>query len=186
MVPNPVKASPGLRPSQWLKTTKENNMDAKKLFIGLFFGLIGAFFLSIFSAVGGVFGAGTALIANSFVGDVLIASLIGGAVAAVAFHAAIKGIDKLFIKIAEKKAEQGNTGIKPPSLAADKRYLWGCVSYFITTVIGVNLFHALLSSPTWFAIATVLGTGLLGLVGLGAVVALKLWDPSLKKQNDNR
>jgi hypothetical protein len=159
-------------------------MDAKKAFIYGLFGLFGAVILSVLSAIGGAFGAGTALIVNSIIGNVLIASIVGGVVAALAFHAVIKGADKFFIKAAEKKAEQGNTGIKPPSLASDKRYLWGSVSYFVTTMIGVNLCHALLANPAWFIVVTILGTGLLGVLGLGAVVSLKLWDPSFKKQND--
>jgi hypothetical protein len=60
------------------------------------------------------------------------------------------------------------------------------VSYFVTTVIGVNLCHALISSPAWFVVATIFATGLLGVLGLGAVVGLKLWNPNLKKQNDAR
>ncbi|MBX9951930.1 MAG: hypothetical protein K2Y39_22350 [Candidatus Obscuribacterales bacterium] len=159
-------------------------MDGKKLFIYGLFGIFGAVILSVLSAIGGAFGAGTALIVNALIDNVLIASITGGIVAALAFHSVIKGADKLFIKAAEKKAEQGNTGIKPPSLAADKRYLWGSVSYFVTTVIGVNLCHALLANPAWFIVATILGTGLLGVLGLGAVVSLKLWNPDFKKQND--
>ena len=160
-------------------------MDAKKLFVYGFFSIIGALILSVLSAIGGAFGAGSSLLIASIIGNVLVSSLIGGAIAALAFHAVINGVDKLFIKAAEKKAGTGD-GLKPPSLAADKRYLWGSVSYFVTTVIGVNLCHALISSPAWFVITTILGTGLLGLLGLGAVVSLKLWNPNLKKQNDPR
>jgi hypothetical protein len=160
-------------------------MDGKKLFIYGLFGLFGAVILSILSAVGGAFGAGTSLLVSALIGNVLIASLIGGAVAALAFHSVILGADKLFKKAADKEGT-ANGGLKPPSLASDKRYLWGSVSYFVTTVIGVNLCHALISSPAWFVVATIFATGLLGVLGLGAVVGLKLWNPNLKKQNDAR
>ena len=157
-------------------------MDFKKLIIYGFFGVIGGILLSCLAAVGGFIGAGSGLLAASLIGNLLIGSLVGGAVAALAFHALIKGIDTFLIKAADEKEKNGGSGVKPPSLAQDKRYLWGSVSYFITTVIGVNLFSALITNTAWFTIATIVGSGLLGLAGLGVVVWLKLWDPSFKSK----
>ena len=161
-------------------------MDFKKVIIYGFFGVIAGILFSCLAAVGGFIGAGSGLLVSALIGNVLIGSLVGGAVAALAFHALIKGIDSFLIKAAEEKEKKGGSGVKPPSLAQDKRYLWGSVSYFITTVIGVNLFHAFFTSPAWFTIATIVGSGALGLLGLGVVVWLKLWDPSFKERNEKR
>ncbi len=161
-------------------------MDFKKVIVYGFFGLLGAVLLGCLSAVGGFFGAGTSLLVAAIVGNLLIGSLVGGVVAAFAFHGLIKGIDAFLIKAAEEKEKHGNSGIKPPSLAQDGKHLWGSVSYFITTVIGVNLIHAFFTSPTWFTIVTIIGSGFLGLLGLALVVKLKLWEPDFKKQNEQR
>jgi hypothetical protein len=161
-------------------------MDPKKVFIYGFFGLFGAIILSLLSAVGGFAGAGVSLLIVSVFGNVLISSLIGGVSAAIAFHALIQGVDTFLVKAAEEKGKKSGTEVKPPSLAQDRRYLWGSVSYFISTVIGVNLISSLIANPTWSVIATIVGSGLLGLVGLGLVVKLKLWEPNFKQKDEQR
>ncbi len=157
-------------------------MEFKKVLIYGFFGVFGAIILSLLSAVGGFAGAGTSLLAISLGVNVVISSLIGGVAAAIAFHALIQGVDKFLVKAAEEKGKKSGAEVKPPSLAQDSRYLWGSVSYFISTVIGVNLIGSLIANPTWSVIATIIGSGLLGLAGLGIVVKLKLWLPDFKQK----
>ncbi|MCC7527651.1 MAG: hypothetical protein IT342_03950 [Candidatus Melainabacteria bacterium] len=161
-------------------------MDIKKVFVYGFFGAIGAVILSLLSAVGGFAGAGTSLLVISLGVNVLAASLIGGVTAAAAFHTLIKGVDSFLVKTAEEKEKKAGTPVKAPCLAQNRRYLWGSVSYFISTVIGVNLITALISNPTWSVIATIIGSGLLGLAGLAVVVKLKLWEPDFKQKDEQR
>jgi hypothetical protein len=160
-------------------------MDIKKVFVYGFFGIFGAIILSLLSAVGGL-GAGASLLVISLGVNVLVASLIGAVTAAAAFHTLIKGVDNFLVKAADEKSKKAGTEVKPPSLAQDRRYLWGSVSFFISTLIGVNLITSLFSDPTWSVIATIIGSGLLGLGGLGVVVWLKLWDPSFKSKDEQR
>lgn len=161
-------------------------MDPKKVFIYGFFGLFGAIILSLLSAVGGFAGAGVSLLIISVFGNVLISSLIGGVSAAIAFHALIQGVDTFLVKAAAQKSQKSGQEVKPPSLAQDRRYLWGSVSYFVSTVIGVNFILSLIADPTWGVIATIVGSGLLGLAGLGLVVKLKLWEPNFKQKDEQR
>ena len=81
-------------------------MDPKKVFIYGFFGLFGAIILSLLSAVGGFAGAGVSLLIISVFGNVLISSLIGGASAAIAFHALIQGVDTFLVKAADQKSQK--------------------------------------------------------------------------------
>jgi hypothetical protein len=148
--------------------------------------LFGAIILSLLSAVGGFAGAGTSLLVISLGVNVLIGSLIGAVTAAAAFHTLIKGVDSFLVKAADEKSKKAGTEVKAPSLAQDRRYLWGSVSYFFSTLIGVNLIQSLISDPTWGVIATIIGSGLLGLAGLSLVVWLKLWDPSFKQKDEQR
>ncbi len=161
-------------------------MDPKKVFVYGFFGIFAAIILSLLSAVGGFAGAGVSLLLISLIGNVLIGSLVGGISAAIAFHALIQGVDTFLVKAADEKSKKAGTEVKAPSLASDRRYLWGSVSYFISTVIGVNLIQPLIANPTWSVIATIVGSGLLGLLGIGVVVWLKLWNPDFKQKDGQR
>lgn len=161
-------------------------MDPKKVFVYGFFGIFAAIILSLLSAVGGFAGAGVSLLVISLIGNVLIGSLVGGVSAAIAFHALIQGVDKFLVKAADEKSKKAGTEVKAPSLAQNRRYLWGSVSYFISTVVGVNLIHSLIADPTWGVIATIIGSGLLGLAGLALVVKLKLWEPDFKQKDGQR
>lgn len=161
-------------------------MDPKKAFIYGFFGLFGAIILSLLATVGGFAGAGVSLLFISLFGNVLVASLIGGFSAAIAFHALIKGVDSFLIRAADEKGKKSGTEVKAPSLAQDRRYLWGSVSYFFSTLIGVNFIQSWIADPTWGVIATIVGSGLLGLAGLALVVSLKLWEPNFKQKDEQR
>ncbi len=93
----------------------------------------------------------------------------------------------MLAKTAEEKGKKtGTPAAVPPSLAKDRRHLWGSASYFFSTMIGVNLIQSLISNPTWAVIATIIGSGLLGLAGLALVVKLKLWDPNFKQKDEQR
>ncbi len=161
-------------------------MTFTKLIIYAFFGAIGGVVLSLLSAVGGFAGGGTSLLINSLIGNLLVSSLIGGALAAIAFHALIGGVDTFLTYAAKEKGDKSGAEVKPPSLAQDRRYLWGSASYFIATVIGVNLVGSFIANPTWNVIVTIVGSGLLGLLGLGIVVSLKLWQPEFRVKNEQR
>lgn len=153
-----------------------------KVFVTLFFGAIGVVALSILSAIGGLAGGGVSLLANELTSNLLLSSFIGATFAAFVFHGVVKGLDKFFITVAKKEAADDPTGSrpKPPSLASDPKHLWGSVSYFVSTLIGVNLFGTLITDPQWAIIATIVGSGLLGLIGLAAIFGLNLWRPKLK------
>ncbi|MCC6981078.1 MAG: hypothetical protein IT343_22340 [Candidatus Melainabacteria bacterium] len=151
-----------------------------KLFVALFFGAIGVVLLSVLSAVGGLAGGGVSLLILSVVGNVLISSLIGGAVAALAFHLVCKAADTFFAKTAAGESVPGEPAVVPPSITRDKKYLWGSLSYFASTVLAVNLAAAIFSDPTWSILFTIIGGGALGILGVAAVIGLKLWIPNFK------
>lgn len=151
-----------------------------KLFVALFFGAIGVVLLGILSAVGGLAGGGVSLLILSVIGNVLVSSLIGGAVAALAFHLVCKTADSFFAKTAASESAPGEPAVEPPSVTRDKKYLWGSLSYFVSTVVAVNLAAAIFSDPTWSILFTILGGGALGILGVGAVIGLKLWIPNFR------
>ncbi|MCC7531171.1 MAG: hypothetical protein IT342_21875 [Candidatus Melainabacteria bacterium] len=94
----------------------------------------------------------------------------------------MKGVDYFLRKVAEEEAAPGESAEVPPQLSQGGKHLWGWLSYFFSTVIGVNLFHALTADGTVNLGATILGSGFLGLVGLGLIVYTKLWEPSFKRK----
>ena len=164
-------------------------MNVLKVFVYIFFGLIGAVILALLSAVGGLAGGGVGWLA-AIVWETSVAgagstalvggSLIGGLSAALAFHGAIKAIDYFHRFVAQEEAEEGMPARTPPQLSRGGKHLWGSLSYFISTVVAVNAFHALTSDGAMNLGATILGSGFLGLVGLAVVIYLKLWEPSFK------
>lgn len=158
-----------------------------KLFVALFFGAIGVVLLGILSAVGGLAGGGVSLLILSVLGNVLISSLIGGAVAALAFHLVCKNADSFFVNVAAKESVPDEPAVIPPSITRDKKYLWGSLSFFASTVLAVNLAAAVFSDPTWSILFTILGGGALGILGVAAVIGLKLWVPNfrVKKQRQD-
>ncbi|MCC7531163.1 MAG: hypothetical protein IT342_21835 [Candidatus Melainabacteria bacterium] len=166
-------------------------MNILKLFVFIFFGLIGVVLFSLLSAVGGLVGGGLGwLIAmvwgSSLPGSESTAwvggSLAGGVLAALAFHGVIKGIDYFHRFVAQEESETGLPEQAPPQLSRGGKHLWGSLSYFLSTVIAVNAFHALTSNGAINLAATILASGFLGLVGLALVIHLKLWEPSFKSE----
>lgn len=151
-----------------------------KVFIALFFGAIGVVLLGILSAVGGLAGGGVSLLFLSVIGNVLISSVLGGAVAGFAFHLVCKSTDKFFVKVAASESAPDKPAVVPPSITRDKKYLLGSLSFFASTVLAVNLAAAIFSDPTWMIVATIFGGGALGILGLVAVIGLRVWTPQLR------
>jgi len=182
MAPYPV-------PNKTAKSRQGNLMNIVKVFVTVFFGAIGLIVLSVLASVGGLVGGGSSLIIQSIIGNVLVSSLVGGALSAFAFHLTVKSVDRFFVKVAAREAsEKTEDDIDrdmveiPPSLARDGKHFWGSLSFFLSTLLGVNLAAALFSDTTWSIVFTILGSGLLGLVGVGLVIWLKLWTPNLKSR----
>lgn len=157
-------------------------MNIGKIFVTVFFGLFGLILFCALSTVGGLAGGGISLLVAGVTGSIIIGSVVGAAIAAFAFHGLMKAIDNVLIGIAKKKADADGNAPTPPSLTEDNKHYWGSASYFISTLVGVNLVHALVADQTWNIIATIVASGILGLLGLGVVVGLKLWSPSLRRK----
>jgi hypothetical protein len=157
-------------------------MNVLKLFLYIFFGLIGVVLFALLSAVGGLVGGGSGWLFSVAWGSTVAGSLAGGALAALAFHGAIKGVDYFHRKVAEEESETGTPTQTPPQISRGGKHLWGSLSYFISTVVAVNALHTLTSEGAVNLGATILGSGFLGLVGLALVIYLKLWEPSFKSE----
>lgn len=154
-----------------------------KTFVYIFFGLLGGVLLALLSAVGGLFGAGSALLINTIISNILIASVIGGIIAGTAFHCLCHAGNKFFEKIAKNEASPDGKIKVSPTLTEGNKHLWGSLAYLISNVIAVNLANAIFPA-SWSVFATILLAGFLGIVGIIITIAIGLWRPNLKSRSE--
>lgn len=156
-----------------------------KKFIYIFFGILGGALLVILAGIGGIIGAGSSVLIGSIIHNMLIGSLIGASFAAVAFNFVCKKYDafmKQSIK-AEQTTSPFTTETPKKTLLTDgNKHFWGCGTYALATIIGVNAAYGLIADSTWAFITAVILSGILGMIGLFIVIKSKLWQPIADKK----
>ncbi|MBS2008299.1 MAG: hypothetical protein JST01_14725 [Cyanobacteria bacterium SZAS TMP-1] len=153
-----------------------------KTIIYLFFGTIALSILAILSAIGGIIGAGTGILAATILHNIFFGSVIGGLIAAWAFHRACQQYDTMMETVHKKEQSPSETAgkeasepsIKKVRLAKDNKHLWGSASYCLSTILGVNLIYGSAgASVLW----TIIICGLIGILCLALTLLALFWKP---------
>ncbi len=157
-----------------------------KKFIYIFFGILGGALLVILAAIGGIIGGGSSVLIGSIIHNMPIGSIIGATFAALAFNFVCKKYDAYMSKSikAEQQTPSPFTTPTPQKtlLTDDNKHYWGCGTYGLATIIGVNIGYGFCSNPTWAFIIAISLSGILGLIGLVIVIKSKLWQPIADKK----
>lgn len=157
-------------------------MDPKKLLIFALFGVPALLIAAILIAIGGVVGGGLSVLLAGQFGNPIIATLAGALCSGIAFHFFFTTLIGLFRQL----NEEDGTGKPAPGNGTVKGYtgnhLYGSLSYFAATIIGVSLAFALFNNPTLVMLAAIGLTGVLGLAGLALVGKLGLFKVGMPKK----